>query len=52
MAAGARRAVAKLAERYFAALKRELADHTEEFWTRVETAMAVETSHEKMDEKT
>jgi hypothetical protein len=36
----ARRAVAKLIERYFIALKRELADQTEAFWARVETAVA------------
>jgi hypothetical protein len=48
----ARRAVAKLIERYFTALKRELADQTEEFWTRVETAIAVKTNDEKIEKNT
>jgi hypothetical protein len=46
----ARRAVARLTERYFVALKRELADDTEGFWTRVETAVAVKAREEKIDE--
>jgi hypothetical protein len=48
----ARRAIAKLTERYFAALKRELADQTEEFWTRVETAVSVKARDEKIGENT
>jgi hypothetical protein len=48
----ARRAVAKLIERYFKALKRELADQTEEFWTRVETAIAAKTNDEKIEKNT
>jgi len=33
----ARRALAKLIERYFIALKRQLAEQTGTFWARVET---------------
>ena len=45
----ARRAVAKLTERYFMALKHKLADQTEEFWTRVEAAVAAKARNENGD---
>jgi hypothetical protein len=45
----ARRAVAKLTDRYFVTLKRELAGQTEEFWTRVETAVAAKEHDGKID---
>ena len=48
----ARRAIAKLTERYFAALKRGRADQTEEFWIRVETAVSVKARDEKTGENT
>jgi hypothetical protein len=48
----ARRAVAKLTERYFKALKRELADQTEEFWMRVEAAIALKAHDETSGEHT
>jgi hypothetical protein len=48
----ARRAVAKLSERYFKALKRELADQTEEFWMRVEAAIALKAHDETSGEHT
>jgi hypothetical protein len=45
----ARRAVAKLIARYFKSLKRELADQTGGFWTRVETAIAAKAQDEKIE---
>jgi hypothetical protein len=51
----ARRAVAKLIERYFVALKRELIEQTGAFWARVETAVAAKaqdnTSNENKEVK-
>jgi hypothetical protein len=46
----ARRAVAKLIERYFVALKRELAEQTAAFWARVETALAAKDRDDKSNE--
>ena len=43
----ARREVAKLIERYFVALKRELAEQTEAFWARVETAVDAKSRDDK-----
>ena len=48
----ARRAVAKLTDRYFLTLKRELAGQTEEFLTRVETAVAANARDGKIGEDT
>jgi hypothetical protein len=44
----ARRAVAELVGRYFLALKREFAEQTDGFWTRVENAVATKTPEEKI----
>jgi hypothetical protein len=40
--------VAGLVERYFLALKRELAKQTDRFWMRVENAVAAKTPEEKI----
>jgi hypothetical protein len=48
--ASARRAVAKLIERYFMALKRQLAAQTDAFWARVEAATKAKAGHDKNDE--
>jgi hypothetical protein len=46
----ARRAVAKLIERYFGAVKRELAEQTGAFWARVEAAVKSKIPDHKSNE--
>jgi hypothetical protein len=47
----ARRMVAGLVERYFLALKRELAKQTDGFWMRVENAVATKTPDENIHDR-
>jgi len=43
----ARRAVTKLIERYFVALKRQFSEQTAAFWARVESAIAAKVRDDK-----